>query len=85
MEQIIVTIADIKKNRQYDLEVPTELEIEKLLDDIVQTLVGYEPDCTFGFGEVELYSPGRRKNLDRHKSLQEEYIHNGDYLILNPV
>lgn len=85
MNQIIVTVVDLKASRQYDVEVPTDLELEKLLDDIVQTLICYEPELSYSLNRTVLYSPKKGKNLDSSKNLKEEGIWNGDYLILNPM
>lgn len=85
MNQIIVTVVDLKAGRQYDVEVPIELELEKLLDDIVQTLICYEPELSYSLSGTVLYSPRKGKILDSFSSLKAEGIRNGDYLILNPM
>ena len=85
MNQIIVTVVDLKAGRQYDVEVPLELELEKLLDDIIQTLICYEPELSYSLSRTVLYSPRKGKILDPSSCLKAEGIRNGDYLILNPM
>lgn len=85
MNQIIVTVVDLKAGRQYDVEVPLELELEKLLDDIIQTLICYEPELSYSLNGTVLYSPRKGKILDPSSSLKAEGIRNGEYLILNPM
>lgn len=85
MKQLIVTVLDLKARRQYDVQVPAELELEKLLDDIVQTVISYEPELSYSLGETVLYSPRKGCVLEASSNLKREGIRNGDYLILNPM
>lgn len=85
MDQIIVTVVDLKERHQYDVEVPTELELEKLLDDIVQTLIYHRPELSYSLNRTVLYSPRKGSVLDLKSNLKKEGIRNGEYLILNPI
>lgn len=85
MKQLIVTVVDKKMGRAYDVQVPAELEIDKLLDDIVQTVIGCEPELSYSLGETVLYSPRKGCVLEASSNLKREGIRNGDYLILNPM
>lgn len=85
MKQLIITVVDIKTGRQYDVQVPAELELEKLLDDIVQTLISYEPELSYSIGDTVLYCPRKGCVLEETSTLKREGIRNGDYLILNPM
>lgn len=82
MPQIIITVKDDEKNVLYDLEVPNDLEVEKLLDDIIQTLTGANPALTWNLEQVSLLSPKHNRTLQPDKTLKEECIWNGDYLHL---
>ena len=44
MENIIVTVTDEAGHFSYDIEVSTKLEMNKLLNDIVEALNGYNPE-----------------------------------------
>ena len=85
MERIITTVTVQNSSIPYDMEMPTDLLIEKLLDDIVQALLGQDSSLSLRLSEVELFSERLNHVLDRKKTLWEEGIWNGDYLEIRRV
>ena len=55
MNHLIVTVGDSFSGRKFDLEVPKDVESEKLLDDILETLRGYAPELQWRISEVSLW------------------------------
>ena len=82
MERIIITITERIYGYSYDLEVPTNLRIDMLLDDITQTLMGYNPQYNFNLDYVQLISRRMNRILSENKTLDEESVWNGDILEL---
>ena len=85
MERIITTVSVQNSSAPYDMEMPTGLVIEKLLDDIVQVLLGQDSGLSLRLSEVELFSERLNRILERKKTLQEEGVWNGDYLEIRRV
>lgn len=85
MESIIVTVTNIAKAYLYDLEVPANITIDKLKDDIVETLNGYNPDLFLRTATTELFCNriGRRLNAD--ETLESAGVWNGDYVTIIEV
>lgn len=83
MSKIIVTLTDEKESFAYDLELPTDLENEKLVDDIVQTIISYNPDLMFQTMRTKLIIPKlNMKEMKNDETLEELGVFNGDYLII---
>lgn len=80
MDPIIITVVDHFSGRDFDIEVPVDIEIFKLIDDITQTLHGYCPELWWDIADVTLYSRRQRHRLDVNKTLHEEKVWNGDYI-----
>lgn len=80
MKNIIVTITNEQSTYSYDIEIPIDLEIEKLLDDIVQTLNGYNPALFLNVFSVILYSRREKKFLSAKDTIRQAEIKNGDYI-----
>ena len=83
MAQIIITVRDKRTGITYDTEVPNDLEIDKLLDDLTQTLMGADPSLHWNLDNTELSSPKLGRQLSRQKTLEGEGIWNGDYLFIS--
>ena len=83
MDKLMVTLLDHCSGDVFDLEVPLEVEIEKLLDDIVQSLNGCDQKQRPPACELELYSRRQNRVLGRDKNLDQEQVWTGDYLELN--
>ena len=81
-ELIIVTICDIRTERMFDLEVPIKLEIDKLLVDVIQTIMGYAPELSWNPENTAFFSSRKGKMLEESQTLYDEGIWNGDYLFL---
>ena len=83
MNRIIVTVTDRQASFSYDLEVPSDLEFEKLIDDIVQTLMSYNPDLMFHTMKTSLYIPKlKMKKMEKGESLDSIGVFSGDYLVI---
>lgn len=82
MAQIIITVSDKLSGTEYDVEVPNDLECEKLLDDIIQALTGANPQLHWDLYTSVLESPKLKKALNPRKTLSEEGIWNGDFLYI---
>ncbi len=80
MDNIIVTATNLTKSYMYDLEVPTNLTIDKLKDDMVETLNGYNPDLFLSTAVTELFCNRLGRNLLSHETLESAGVWNGDYI-----
>lgn len=82
--KIIVTLTDIKNSFMYDLELPTDLEYEKLIDDIVQTIISYNPDLAYQTMKTKLSIPKlMMREMTAGETLDSVGIFNGDYLVIS--
>lgn len=82
MDTIIVTVTDKKSSFFQDLEVPTDLTVDKLRDDIVQTLNGYRPELYLDSFSTKIFSGRLGRQLADTETLGEVGVWNGDYLML---
>ena len=81
-DRIIVTLSD-DETFEFDLEVPADLESEKLIDDIIQTIVSFDPDLTYDKRSSALLIPKMgMSEIKNGQTLRQAGIVNGDYLIL---
>lgn len=80
--KIIITLTDAEKTFYYDLEVPVDLEGFKLTDDVVQTIISYNPSLLYRKFESKLFIPKLRRYLSDSETLEERGVFNGDYLII---
>ncbi len=80
MKEIIITVCDEKSGKQYDVEVPNDLNVENLMDDLLQAIIGYDPDLCWNLSRMQLYSPRKGRYLELSRTLYEEGIWNGDYI-----
>lgn len=82
MKNIIVTVRDEGKNYLYDLEIPIDLEAEKLLDDIVQTINGCDPSLYLQAVRSELICERTGKKLEDTQTAEGAGIRNGDFITI---
>ncbi|WP_195451471.1 EsaB/YukD family protein [Anaeromassilibacillus sp. 1001302B_160321_C8] len=85
MESIIVTVTNISKAYLYDLEVPTNITIDKLKDDIVEALNGYNPDLFLRTATTELFCNRIGRQLKADETLENAGVWNGDYITIIEV
>ena len=83
MSQIIITVFDRRTGSSFDTEVPDDLEVDKLTDDLIQALIGADPSLYWDLELTKLGSPKLGRDLFPEKSLREEGIWNGDYLFIS--
>lgn len=81
-KSIIITLMDEKKTFSYDLEVPADLDGDKLTDDIVQTIISFNPDLTYRTMNSCIYIPKINKVIESKDTLEGLGVFNGDYLII---
>ena len=82
MGQIIVSVRDGADGTIRDLELPDDVKIMDLLDDIIQTMNGCDQKNRPGAEETELYDVRMRKTLFRDGTAESEGVWNGDILEL---
>ena len=80
MDQLMVTLCDKRTGKQYDIEVPAELDVGRLLDDIAQALQGFDPSVYWNLSDMWMRSVRMQMYLHRDRSLYEQGVWNGDYL-----
>ena len=81
MEMVMVTLRDEGHTFAYDLELPYEMESERLIGQIAQALHAYNHHLTLS-QSCKLYLPHERQVLRPWESLAQAGVHNGDYLVL---
>lgn len=83
MSKIIITLTNKKRNFEYDLEVPVDLEYKNLIDDIIQTVISFNPDLRFIPAKSRLIIV-KHNFLEMHDgdTLESLGVFNGDYLLL---
>lgn len=69
----------------YDLELPTNITIDKLKDDIVEALNGYNPDLYLRTATTELFCNRLGRQLTSNETLIEAGVWNGDYITIIEV
>jgi uncharacterized ubiquitin-like protein YukD len=82
MKNIIVTVTNDQGNYYYDIEVPVDLTVDKLTDDMVQTLNGYNPSLYLKEHDMELICDRTGHKLEQDKTLEQLGVRNGDYIVM---
>ena len=82
MGQIIVSVRDGENGVLRDLELPDDVKIRDLLDDIIQTLNGCDQMHRPGAEDTVLFDIRMRKTLFRDGTTESEGVWNGDILEL---
>ena len=82
MKPVIITLVDRQNHVQYDLELPVDVRINDLLDDVIQTLNSSDGYYRRQPEYMEFFAPRMNRVLDRRRTLWEEAVWNGDYLYL---
>ena len=85
MQQIIVSVTNEKRSFEYDIEIPVDLEGEKLLDDIVESLNGYNPSLFLKKYGMALRCIRTNRLLKENETPEQSGIRNGDYLLLEKM
>ena len=80
MAHIIITLFIEDSGKEFDLEVPTDVLIENLIDDVIQTIMGADPDLYFNPVNTALYYMDSGKRLDKDKTLEELGVFNAEKL-----
>ncbi len=82
MEEVIVTVMDEKNHFNYDVEVPVNLAGEKLLDDMVETLNGYNPSLYLNANRLEMVCLRLDRVIGYSQTFEECGVWNGDHIVL---
>lgn len=82
MEPIIITVCDTQTGYRQDLEIPTGVPAGQLVDDITQTLTGYEPSLRWIISQTALYSPRLNLKLPENQTAEQLGLRTGDYLYI---
>ena len=78
MKHLIVTVEEPYLNESYDLEVPQDLAVVQLTEDILETLKGYRPDRICRDAErTVLKVPRLERVLGPNETLYEAGVWNG--------
>lgn len=85
MDCIIVTVTDMNRRFLYDLELPVGITIDKLKDDMVEALNGYNPELFLRTMSTQLYSNKLGRNLTSCETLESAGICNGEYITIVEV
>lgn len=85
MGNIIVTVTNISKSYFYDLEVPINITIDKLKDDIVEALNGYNPDLYLKTAATGLFCNRIGRQIQSDETLENAGVWNGDYITIIEV
>ena len=85
MENIIVTVTNATKSYFYDLEVPTSITVDKLTDDIVEALNGYNPELFLRTATTSLLCNRIGRQLSADETLETAGVWNGDYITIIEV
>ena len=78
----MITLTDSKHRFSYDVEVPIDLAVDKLLDDIVQSLNGFNPALYIDPFSVELFNQRMKKTILEDQTLSDAGVRNGDYILI---
>lgn len=84
MGQIIVSVREGADGTLRDLELPDDVVIKDLLDDIIQTLNGCDQKQRPGANVTDLFDTRMKKTLFRDGTTESEGVWNGDILELRP-
>lgn len=82
MGQLIVSVRDGRNRESRDLEIPDDVKIGELLDDIIQTLNGCDQNTRPGANETDLFDVRLNQMLYRGGTAESEGVWNGDILEL---
>ena len=86
MAKIIITLTDKNNSFSYDIEVPNDVEADKLLTDITAAIIGFDNKIPFNIdSSLNLIAPKNGMHpIDNSKTLLEVGVFNGDYILLEP-
>ena len=85
MENIIVTIKYPANNFSCDIEAPTNLDISRLKEDIVETLNHYNWNLSLDSASIGLFCDRIDRLLTDEETLESAGVWNGDYLTIKEV
>lgn len=85
MDNIIITITNQSRSFFYDIEVPIELAISNLKDDIVEALNGYNPNLFLKAATAALLCNRTGHILADDETMETAGVWNGDYITIIEV
>ncbi|MGN0165885.1 MAG: hypothetical protein ACI39R_06850 [Lachnospiraceae bacterium] len=85
MEKIIITLTDMAKSFEYDLEVPCDMNIFQLKKEIISSIESYAPGHQLGITPTLLVCNRTKQKLDSEETLSSAGVLNGDYVTIYGV
>ena len=85
MENIIVTVTNNNKTFMCDLELPTDVKLQKLRIDVIEALNGLNPGLHLDSGSTLLICNRLGRRLIPEETLESAGVWNGDYLTVMEV
>ena len=82
MKKIIVTVTDDRGRFAIDLELPTDVKMNKLGADIVEVLHSVDPACRYDPGCVTFLCSRTEAFLREEDTLEDAGVWNGDLLLI---
>ncbi len=85
MQNMIVTIRNREGSFQYDIEIPTDLNGEKLTDDVMEALNGLRPELCYSPMHHGLFLNRLGRFLQKDETMAQSGIRNGDYITIEAI
>lgn len=79
---VIITIQDEKKNFIYDMEVPTDIPVKQLTENMIDTISSYNSKISLSPKPGILYCQRLKRELDEEETFGSAGIWTGDILVL---
>ena len=86
MDTVIITLTNTNNSFLLDLEVPVDVTVEKLKEDLYEALNIYNPELYIRPASAfELYCKRLGVYLIRESTLRQEGVWNGDIIFMTEV
>lgn len=85
MKRIIVTLTNQSRHFCYDVELPLNIKIRQLKEQIEEAIRVFDPNVFEGMPQYTLYGNRIGRNLVDDETLEEAGVWNGDYLMILPL
>lgn len=79
-QEVIITLQDSSRSFRYDLEVPTDVRVNKLTKDIKEAVISYNSKCRHIQPLYSLYSERLKMVLPDDKTFAEIGVWTGDVI-----
>lgn len=83
MDTVIITLTNKKNSFSFDLEIPMDVTVGKLKEDLYETITVYNPELYIRQpADFKLYCNRLGKCFDTDNTLRQEGIWNGDIITI---